>query len=316
MNVFLMEAGCKEKKWKYDNEGLAYEYQWAAQNGSKLLAKGVCIERGYQKHFVPEKGITKVHCTIEKQKLRAVDAKKQTVSIDFTLTLRWLDPHIRTQEDHLQKEGIVLSPEAIDMIWTPDMHIWNRASFDNEWKAMISSKILSPEERNELDEKERMINQLDGRNGSETPHTKTGIEMRYEIKTTVFCEFQHDDYPMDEQTCNITYGSGSLSAIFGLYHERNDSQNQYHRTADFDVSISFFDQNTSHGNNTVGIKIEMDRITTSFVLKYYIPCIAIVFVSIMGFIIPVSATLDAGRVALLVTLFLTLINLFIYHMVI
>ena len=40
---------------------------------------------------------------------------------------------------------------------------------------------------------------------------------------------------------------------------------------------------------------------------------AIVVVSIMGFIIPASAI--PGRVALLVTQFLTLINLFIYQMV-
>ena len=93
MNAFLMEAGCKEKKWIYDKGGLAYEYQWAAQDRSKLLAKGVCIGKGYQKHFVPERGITKVHCAIEKQELRKVDAKEQTVSIDFTLTMRWLDPH-------------------------------------------------------------------------------------------------------------------------------------------------------------------------------------------------------------------------------
>ena len=92
------------------------EYTWRGQTGSKLLAKGACIESGYQKHFVPEKGITKVHCTIEDQELRDVDAKKQTVSIDFTLILRWLDPHIRTNEEYLENEDIVLTPEAIEMI--------------------------------------------------------------------------------------------------------------------------------------------------------------------------------------------------------
>ena len=189
------------------------------------------------------------------------------------------------------------------------MHIWNRASsFDNDWMSMISSKILSTEESTRLDR----------RNDSKIHHYKTGIEMRYEIKTTVFCKFDHSKYPMDDQTCDIRYGSGSSSAIFVLSSEQKDSQNLHHRTrinqaADFKVSISFFDMETSHGNNTVGMKIAMDRIIFSFILKYYVPCMAIVLVSIIGFVIP--ATAIPGRVALLVTQFLTLINLFIYQMV-
>ena len=304
----LLNAGCKEKQWEFTN-GIASEYKWVGQNGSELLANGVCIERGYQKHFVPEEGRTKVHCNIEKQKLRAVDAKKKTISLDFTLTMRWLDPHIRTNEDYIEKD-IVLSPKAIEMIWTPDMHIWNRArSFDNEWRSMISSMIMSTNKRN----------QLDVCNDTNNHHTKTGIEMRYEISTTVFCEFEHSNFPMDQQTCNISYGSGSSSAIFALYDWKQDFPNQHQesiikRTDDFEVSMSFFDQGTCHGNNIVGITVEMKRVTTSFILKYYIPCMAIVLVSVIGFVFPISAI--PGRTALLVTQFLTLINLFISQMVI
>merc|ERR1712020_361468 len=114
-----MEAGCKEKEWVMDKYGLAYEYHWKAQG--KLLAKGVCIEPDYQKHFVPEEGITKVHSTIDYQKIRAVDAQKQTVSIDFTLTLKWLDPHIRTSKEELDDEGTDLTMASMEMIWTPDI---------------------------------------------------------------------------------------------------------------------------------------------------------------------------------------------------
>ena len=144
----MIEAGCKEKLWKLDKGGLASEYQWTAQNGSTLLAKGVCIEDGYQRHFVPEKGITKVHSTIEYQELRKVDAKEQTVSMDFTLTLKWLDPHVRTTEERLKNEEILLSPTSIEMLWTPGLHIRNRT---NEEISMISSRIISADERNELD---------------------------------------------------------------------------------------------------------------------------------------------------------------------
>ena len=74
------------------------------------------------------------------------------------------------------------------MIWTPDLHIWNHTtSHTDERISMISSRILPPDERNQLEE---MNNKTD-------EHSKTGIEMRYEIKTAVFCEFEHSAFPMD-----------------------------------------------------------------------------------------------------------------------
>ena len=303
--VLLVKAGCKEKVLKYDQNRITSEYQWVAQNGSALLAKGACIVKGYKKDFVPEKGITKVHSTIKRLEIRDVDAKKQTVSMEFTLTLKWLDPHIRTSEEELKNAGILLSPEAINMVWTPDLHIWNRTfSQSDERILMTSSKILSRADKNDLEEK----------NGG---YWKTGIEMGYEIKTTVFCKFEHVAYPMDEQRCDIIFGSSSAGANFVLHDShRKQPSTDTHQAANFDISISFWNQTTGQGNTIVRIDIGMKRLTASFILKYYIPCIAIVLVTIIGFIIPVSATVDNGRVGLLVTLFLTLINLFIYHMVI
>ena len=80
-----------------------------------------------------------------------------------------------------------------------------------------------------------------------------------------------------------------------------------------DREMEYYDENKTNGTNQVGIKITMQRVTTSFIMKYYVPCIAIVLVSEIGFIIPVTAI--PGRVGLLVTQFLTLINLFIHQMV-
>ena len=112
----------------------------------------------------------------------------------------------------------------------------------------------------------------------------------------------------------MTFGSSSSGAIFVL-NETHHKQHPSHtyQADNFDVSISFWDGKTVQGNNNVVIKIKMERITTSFLLKYYIPCMAIVLVSVIGFVIPASAI--PGRVALLVTQFLTLINLFISQMV-
>ena len=206
------------------------------------------------------------------------------------------------------RNSVLLSRRAINRIWTPDLHIWNRTSSQNDERILLmGSKILSSEKRSELNEKI----------GEGDQHSKTGIELRYEIKTTVFCTFDYSAYPMDIQRCNITFGSGCSGAIFVLnemHHEQHPT-NTY-EAANFDISIWYYDGKTSQNNNNVAIEIELRRMTASFILKYYIPCMAIVLVSIISFIIPVSVTVDVGRVSLLVTLFLTLITLFISHMVI
>ena len=300
----MVKAGCTEKVWR-KVDGIFSDYTWAAQNGSKLLAKGVCVVKDYNKHFVPEEGITEVHSTIEHQEIRTVDAKKQTISMDFTLTLKWLDPHIRTTEEEWKNKKILLSPTSIQMIWTPDLHIWNHTTSNTDERiSMISSKILPSAEKKVLEE----LNSVPDK------HARTGIEMRYEIETTVFCKFEHSSYPMDEQRCDLTFGSSSSGAIFLLNetHSKQHPTNTY-QSANFDVSMSFHDRNTGRKDNNVCIQIEMKRLTNSFILKYYIPCMAIVLVSVIGFVIPTSAI--PGRVALLVTQFLTLINLFIYQMV-
>ena len=280
-------------------------YTWAAYG--KLLEKGVCIGKNYRKDFAPEKEATKVFTTIEYQKVRNVDAKKQTLFVDIVMTLRWFDPNVKTKFSPEDREngGITLSLRTIDNIWIPDMYIWNRTSIQSkqQWASLINAKIVSINNTNGLH------NEID-----ETKNCKTMVEMKYEIKTTVFCQFEYSNYPMDEQICNISIGSSSNEAIFVLH----DDNGIYHSSSNYKavnlmMSTTFFDDGIEHVRNKVGIKIQMNRLMKPFWMKYYIPCIAIVIVSEIGFVVPLTAI--PGRVALLVTQFLTLVNLFIYQMV-
>ena len=79
----MIEAGCKYKEWN-DTFGYTFDnFKWVGHG--ELLAKGVCVDADYRRLFVPEKGVTRVYSTIEYQKVRAVDAKEGTISINFTL---------------------------------------------------------------------------------------------------------------------------------------------------------------------------------------------------------------------------------------
>ena len=304
----LLDAGCRKKVFEMQ-DGHHSGYHW--NSTGDLLATGVCIMDDYKKHFPPEDGFTKVYSTIYSVDVRDVNAKRKTISIDFTLTMQWLDSRIKTDGAYIQNKGgeITLDPTAIEKMWSPDLHILNRKSFKikEEWASLITARILF---------KKTNLNHLEGKNNTEYELAIPTVKMKYEVKTTVYCkEWTYIDYPMDNQTCKVMFGSASASSIFRLYKEpgHNYSHETTYKAVNFNITIDFFDQNIADGNTHVAIKIAMSRLTTSFFLKYYAPCIAIVLVSEIGFLIPVSAI--PGRVALLVTQFLTLVNLFIHQMV-
>ena len=79
----------------------------------------------------------------------------------------------------------------------------------------------------------------------------------------------------------------------------------------------FVDDDTKDGYfdnlKEVGFKLKMMRVKQPYLLKYYFPCVAIVVVTQISFYIPPDAI--PGRIALLVTQFLTLTNLFISEQV-
>ena len=300
----IMEAGCKIKHKLWIDQS-HYKYHWMA-NGN-LIAKGACVKPNYNPHFVPETGITKVYSTIEEQAVRNVNANEEYVSLDFTIVMRWQDPNIKTNftTDDRVKGGIGLDKNKIKLIWTPDLYIYSLKSFKQQEHRIESLKILTI----------RDFPKLQNAGNHQKRRGKTTVELKMEVKTAVYCQFFHRYYPVDTQTCRVKIGSSSLGAIFYLY----DPNGKFHHVdayeaVNFNMSITFFDEgHHDDGKNTIGFDIEMDRIINSFIWKYYVPCIATVLVSGLSFIVPASAI--PGRVALLVTQFLSLINLFIYQMV-
>ena len=301
-----MKAGCKKKEWEYKGV-IASKYHW--NSTGKLLATKVCIGNDYKKHLPPEDGTTKVYSTIKNPQVREVHAKKKTISLDFSLTMQWLDSRIRTSLPHGEEKGgdITLGTKAVEEIWSPDLRFMNRQSFKekDEWASLIETQIVTG----------TTINLLEGKINTKYELSIPTVEMIYDVKTTVYCQdWSYIKYPMDDQTCEVLFGSASASSIFTLLQASDGYDNKSdHRAVNFDMEIEYFDQNKTDSRNQIGIRIEMHRVTISFILKYYAPCIAIVLVSEIGFIIPVTAI--PGRVGLLVTQFLTLINLFIHQMV-
>ena len=299
----LLNAGCAEKVWNYHEKHgklYAYTYQWVGKG--QILGRGVCIKTTYVRNKPPGNPITTVYGTIIRQHVREINEKKKTIVVEFTLKMRWLDPGIRKGEKIINSNIISLSDSSLNKIWIPDLHIRNRSSFkiDKEWYSIVNAKIMSTDETNQIRPKEG--------------EHATGVEVTYEIKTSVYCPFDFANYPMDTQTCMIGFGSRSPETQFKLY----DRNKKYHNFSNyvetkFNICVEFRNL-TFEDVVIIGMDINMTRLSEPYMMEYYMPCIGIMLVSEIGFVVPVTAI--PGRIGLLVTQFLTLMNLFIHQMVI
>ena len=118
---------------------------------------------------------------------------------------------------------------------------------------------------------------------------------------------------MDTQYCNFVMdGSYPYRDIIELRFEVGHFgyTNKNANIDEFDIEISFDDNSNQTGMHS---RIKMKRHLLPFIIKYYLPCIAIITVSLINFLISIYSI--PARVALLVTQFLTLTNILIAQQV-
>ena len=149
---------------------------------------------------------------------------------------------------------------------------------------------------------------------------ETYIEYYVEAEVTIYCHFHLHLYPMDEQECELKIGSCNYGRAIGFQLVETIVKDIYglgsYHSKDYYVEVRFQDStNTYFGNNyfsdmkEVGFKIKLKRCLMSYVFRYYLSCGAIVIISQISFLIPPDQV--PGRVALLSTTFLILVNNFI-----
>ena len=139
---------------------------------------------------------------------------------------------------------------------------------------------------------------------------------------TIFCKFDFSLFPFDSQNCAFLQFGNSQDLQIISSCRRNLSSEKY-KVARFDVLLSqvgdFCDDNERAKTAITqswmdsGFNITLKRKIEPYLYQYYFPSIAIVIVSFISFIIPLSAI--PGRIVLVVTQFLTLTNIFIHQMV-
>ena len=135
--------------------------------------------------------------------------------------------------------------------------------------------------------------------------------------TTISCHFDFSNFPFDTNRClfelkfrNMDISLAFVKETFATLVRRSDVDG-------FKIEGKpIYTRNTSFSGiyfTYVEHYIMLQRQAPKYFYQYYIPCITIVAAASFSFIIPLSAI--PGRVALIVTQFLTLTNIFINQMV-
>ena len=262
-----------------------------------LLSSVVCIPEGYLKGEVP-KTPTVVKTRIEINNILEVNDKKMRITLDFYQELMWMDNRIKT---NLSKNGAsVLNNDLINQIWMPDL--WIKNLFDFKLLGVLkptTGLIITVEENC------KNVNNC----SKEEEQQNTMVTYNMEAQATIHCNFYFINYPLDIQYCEFLMDGSypypnivDLSFELGLFGVTNKNSN----IDDFTVEITFHDKVNQTGIHSI---IKLQRCVLPFVIKYYLPCIAIITVSLISFLISVDST--PARVGLLVTQFLTLINILI-----
>ena len=277
-------------------------YPFDCENGT-LLSSTVCVPNGYLKGEVPEIP-TIVKTRIEVNNVLEVNDKKMRITLDFYQDLIWTDNRLIT---NLSKNGFsVLNNDLISQIWMPDL--WIKNLFDFKLLGVLkptTGLIITVEESS-----------CGHSNCSKQDRSRYNTVVTYnmEAQATIHCNFHFINYPLDTQHCEFLMDGSypypnivDLSFELGLFGVTNQNMN----IDDFTVDIRFEDKENQTGIHST---IKLQRCLLPFVIKYYLPCIAIITVSLISFLISVDST--PARVGLLVTQFLTLINILIAMQVI
>ena len=146
----------------------------------------------------------------------------------------------------------------------------------------------------------------------------TVIVANFQWKVKIPCNTDFSAYPFDTQTCRLRMTTRSINVTIAeipkIYKDNSNANAHikgYHLIEE--EFSKMYHNHLSPGTKSTefGVTISLTRKFTPYFYLYYIPCMVVVTISFFSFTIPLKAT--AGRVAMIVTQFLSLTTIYIHE---
>ena len=262
-----------------------------------------CIPKNFNTEIEPWKfrGLTnsslpwKYHFTFNIIEVQEVNDKMQTVSIVMYFRIKWLEPRLTIEKNHSEWNettwvdgSLSYSSAILEQIWYPDLEIEGIKEFKSQTITKHMSNVqVYP-----------------------TKHIRYGVR----VEITISCHMNFDKYPMDSQQCPFqvnSYFSTEQTAICTSEFTYNE---QKQRNLQYSISIQSLPIEyqvlgvTANRFSACGFYISLKRKRTQIFFQVYLTSMLFVIVSWASFLI--NPDIVPGRMGLLVTIFLVLINIF------
>ena len=289
-------------KWKY-----------IYHNFNDEVVENVCITNDYKVYEAPSKNSSaQIGVIFFDKKVLHINERKNTITLLIGLWTFWEDPRIKAKD--------LVDMGAIDL---PSIR-------DNKRKIWIPFTFPEIDAAEEIvplyDPISAYVDLVPGSSINRVvakemfPPNATVIEAWTLRRVKIFCKFDFSKFPFDHQSCpmtmtaydmNMTVQDHEMSLALNLGGEQSTfSGYELNQGVFLKKSISDFYQIQQ---NQFGVYSNFSRQIQTYIYQCYIPCSASVLMSFSSFIIPVTAV--PGRVAIIVTQFLTLTSFFIHQMV-
>jgi len=230
------------------------------------------------------------------EEISNINDKEQSMMIHMYFAVMWVEPRLEInltavewdEERTGPKDEINESPETLKYLWYPELEIYGLETFGRQ----------------------RVLKEMSGvRMGK----NKT-INYELGVRVTISCRMVFDDYPLDDHSCQFQVGSyyDTIETVtcrsFYIYDQERQRSLQHFIQIE-DLPDHFAIVNLPSGSYaSCGFQVRIQRKQMQFVVQVYLPSFMFVIVSWVSFL--VKPEVVPGRMAMLVTLFLVLINIF------
>ena len=235
------------------------------------------------------------HYTFNILEVEKVNDQMQTISIVMYFRIKWMEPRLEINfyskdwnETDFSDGGISYPAKILDKFWYPDLEI--------EGIKIFKTQTLLKEMSNAQVYKSR--------------HLRYGVR----AEVTVSCAMNFENYPLDQQNCPFRvlsyFSTDNTVSCTSEFTYSDETQ----RKLQYSISINPLPEAQStvigpFGNfSACGFSVSLIRKRSQTFCQVYLTSILFVIVSWVSFLIKPEVV--PGRIGLLVTIFLVLVNIF------
>jgi len=266
----------------------------------------VCLPANYSSMDLPlPKEANLIQIEIHISDVLVIDDRDFSITYSLYFNVQWREPRLHINSDFFQDRmeapttDDTLTPVDLNLIkdlWVPNVFIYNLKTFKViDVLSRLAGLWVSPN-------KDVMYSQAS--------------------QITFICPMIFNYFPLDTQVCKFQVGSYSYNMekmIFAVsqlgYAHTSSKSTDRSIVLDYDIQISPLEEDDKVfvggplGNYSLaGFEMILKRHVSHYIITYYLPSGLFVVVSWISFLVPPDVI--PGRMALLVTLFLVLVNIF------